>query len=178
MNFKTTSLVLLFSSWLVSIKGASFKPADFDGVLTRPVLESWFPKLQTIVDLDLNFMQITHLAPNVFAGLGNVMTLNLKDNWIDSIVNETFIGLPNLRKLILSGMAIKSSSIDEDAFIGLDSLEDFELSSNNLETIDRDIFKHIKPTLKSLVLSNSYIANISATALNGFNKLEYLDIHA
>ncbi|XP_069675892.1 uncharacterized protein [Periplaneta americana] len=83
--------------------------------------------------------------------------LHLYSNYIPSIQNDTFIGLPQLRVLKLFGNSI--SVIDVDAFRGLNDLFALHLNKNRIRILHRGVFAGLNKVTK-LDLSKNMIAFI------------------
>ena len=71
---------------------------DFNGTLTRDVLQTWFPNLNELTRLTLLNRQIKTLDVNAFNNLTNLTYLNLAGNQLTQI-NANFTSLINLREL-------------------------------------------------------------------------------
>ena len=84
----------------------------FDGVLTRQVLQEWFPSgdLNQYAKFNLTTKNIYLIDPSTFAGLTNLEEIRLSSNNLIFILPGTFGGLTSLTGLYLDDNQI---SIDD-----------------------------------------------------------------
>ncbi|XP_056287188.1 SLIT and NTRK-like protein 6 [Pseudoliparis swirei] len=85
--------------------------------------------------------------------------LNLANNRIDFIDNETFLSLSNLKKLYLNGNRIEKLS--SAMFVGLHNLEYLYLEYNFIKEIAPGTFNPL-PNLKLLSLNNNLLSSLPA----------------
>jgi Leucine-rich repeat (LRR) protein len=101
----------------------------------------------------------------------NALDDELKWSSIDA---DAFNGLNNLTELNLANNKI--ASIDANTFNGLNNLTELNLANNKIASIDANTFNGLK-NLEWLHLDNNQIASIEANTFNGLNNLTglYLD---
>lgn len=123
--------------------------------------------------LDLSGLQITSLE-----GLGdifdiqNITELNLSDNLLTKISNDSFTLLPNLRVLILSDNQIET--IETLAFTHLSKLQELNLDHNKLKKISIELNRLF--FLTKLTLANNKIEKIASNAFRDLWRLEIVDL--
>ena len=135
-------------------------------------MTDWFTsdELDTLVYGDIKFTEI-NLNNNeltmipVFPPIPNLKKLNLQHNKIVKINDSAFGELQFLEYLDLSNNVLVSKELTPNVFRGkyspvnyepLKNLRDLNLSSNDLHSLDPDLFEHF-PILESLDLSyNSF----------------------
>jgi len=108
-----------------------------------------------------------------FYGLGNLETLNLSFNLLESLIGSVFTHLPKLKKLDLCSNTI--TSVAETAFVGLDALEALKLSKNNLLDIPVVAFGFLSG-LDSLDISGNRISRLEEDSFSNFVNLIELDL--
>lgn len=138
-----------------------------------------------ISHLYLQNNSLTLLPGKVFSGLSKLVVLNLSSNAIasDLLSSDTFYGLEtSLKQLDLSHNQLKKiestlferlsslevlylqdnhlTSIAPDSFLRLNSLEKLILSNNQLDTLDANVFRGLKPNLKSLALDHNQLKGL------------------
>ena len=101
------------------------KQTDSQVVLTRKLLEEWYPKgLDGLLRIDLSDKKITSIGPQTFNGLKSLkylwLNIWLNNNEITSISSQTFYDLTNLIDLHLHQNKI--TTIYSKAFDGLTNL--------------------------------------------------------
>uniref|UniRef100_T1GBB4 LRRCT domain-containing protein n=1 Tax=Megaselia scalaris TaxID=36166 RepID=T1GBB4_MEGSC len=144
-----------------------------------------FSELADLLVLDLAKNELNSQWINIatFAGL---KLLQLSNNYIDSIPENTFIELTNLHTLVLShnrltnigpmtfyglfGISILSldfnriNKIDAIAFKNCSSLQELHINSNKLQRVPEALA--YVPLLKTLDIGENLITNIENTSLN------------
>ena len=125
--------------------------------------------------LDLYNNQITTIAEDTFAGLTKLEQLFLSGNQIKEIKANTFAGLEKLEVLDLNGNEIKE--IKANTFAGLTKLEGLSLYNNKIGEIKKDTFAGLTK-LEELYLSRNKITTIAENAFAGLTKLERLYLHS
>ena len=97
--------------------------------------EDSFPELQVLCFCE---NLITHLKPDTFIQLRNLMRLDLSSNKLTEIQISTFRGLHQLRILYLSYNQIET--IEAGSFDELSKLKELDLSHNKLTRLDANLF--------------------------------------
>ena len=90
------------------------------------------------------------------------------------LTNNSFNGLKNLNKLILSRNKI--SEIYKDNFKGLNNLLDLQISNNKISHIKNETFLYLNQ-LESVSLDSNEIDTIDLNAFSNLNKLKYLNLN-
>ena len=111
--------------------------------------------------LDLSSNQLMCINKKTFEGLDNLEVLNLNDEWISSIEDNSFAHMSRLISLDLTYNNLRR--VNEKTFAGLNNLEWLSLSYNPLTLyhVNFNTFEHM-PNLKELKI----LTNIS---IEGFN---------
>jgi Leucine-rich repeat (LRR) protein len=131
----------------------------------------YFPNLRTLKFNRENDYLV--LDDNVFSKLNHLVNLELKFR-IGQIRKEMFVGLFNLRKLILKGCNL--NSIENGSFKDIVRLETLDLSNNsNLCEITSEMFEGLI-NLKSLYLNDCKINSIKIDTFKIFSQLESLNL--
>ncbi len=125
----------------------------------------------THTTLDLSDLHLSQIPPLWFCS--HLRRINLSYNDITTINQNAFSGLSSLETLDLSHNLI--STITQNSFSGLSSLETLILSHNPLPTITQNVFSALT-TLEKLVLSNTYLSKISDSTFSGLTSLQVLDL--
>lgn len=131
---------------------------------------------------DNNGIEIVTRFPNL-----GIRTLSLRHNKIRKIEQRAFFNLTSLEKLDLSDNKLTHDAMSRQVFEGhynpheldpLLNLKWLSLASNDLHTIDPDLFDHL-PNLETLLLCHNQFmvmdAN-SAGAISSIPKLKILDL--
>ena len=137
-----------------------------------------FIGLDSLQELTLTSNQISSIEARSFNGLSNLKTLYLFGNAFAKLTSNMFIGLDSLQELILTSNQI--SSIEARSFNGLSNLEKLWLDSNNLAIIcvltsNRSMFIGLD-SLQELTLASNQISSIEARSFNGLSNLEKLSL--
>ncbi|XP_037348103.1 extracellular matrix protein 2 isoform X2 [Talpa occidentalis] len=101
-----------------------------------------------------------------------ITSLELIDNSIISIPDETFNGLPNLKRLDLSRNNISSSGIGPKAFKRLKKLTRLNMDGNNLVEIPSGL----PSTLEELKINENNLQALDEESLSGLNQLVTLEM--
>ena len=112
----------------------------------------------------------------IFARLPNLITLSLSCLEISCIYGDFFLGLANLKHLELYGNVF--TTIELNAFRGLDKLEKFSSDCGSLDTINFGCFEKL-PQLKALSLdSNGGINKLinKSSSVGDFAMLESINL--
>ncbi|QEK37957.1 leucine-rich repeat domain-containing protein [Candidatus Cytomitobacter indipagum] len=132
-----------------------------------------FAGLSNLIKLNLSHNKFTSLKPGLFEGLSSVIKLNLSDNQITEIEQGVFEGLSSVTKLNLSGC--KLTSLEPGAFAGLSSVTDLDLSDNQITEIEKGVFEGLS-SLKSLALYENQITEIKPGAFEELSSLTELNL--
>ncbi|XP_078602951.1 uncharacterized protein LOC144876998 [Branchiostoma floridae x Branchiostoma japonicum] len=103
----------------------------------------------------------------------SVETLNLEENGIETLKNNIFLGLPNLKELKFGLNPI--TTIEAGAFNGLEKLEFLDLILNDLTFLNQEVFFPISSTLQKLDLGGNNL-RIKPGNFQKLHKLENLNL--
>ena len=107
-------------------------------------IEGAFNLLSSLNSLVLKENAIDNVTPFTFTGLNNLISIDLSQNLIRSVLPEVFSN-NYLNEVNVSGNLLKE--LEQDTFVNLPILEVLDLSHNNLNTINNGAFNAI-PRLK------------------------------
>ncbi|CAD5207164.1 unnamed protein product [Bursaphelenchus okinawaensis] len=134
--------------------------------------DSW-TGLDSLINLDLGYNEFTGFE-NSFKHLGNLKTLNLRSNSrLFRLESNAFDGLKSLEDLNLTACSIKH--IDDKAFDGMENIKTLDLSFNKLYQLETP-FKVIGSGLNNLNLSSNRLTFINASTFSDLHNLTILDI--
>lgn len=102
----------------------------------------------------------------------NIENFRIADSEMSHFNNQIF-GQSNLKKLKFERNRL--STLDEDAFQHLQSLEHLDLSDNDINEVHVDVLKYLK-TLKKLDLDNNGLSNLPTDFLKRNRELRHLSI--
>ena len=137
------------------------------------LLSSDFTGLTGLRLLDVtNSPMLTTVPANALSGLTNLRDLDLDNNAITSLHEDSFNGLTNLEDLNLRYNAI--TSLDEDIFDGLTNLEDLWLDYNAITSLDEDIFDGLT-NLNWINLGYNAITSLDEDIFDGLTNLGRID---
>lgn len=162
-----------FSNFSMTLKAVSLA-----GNQLSQIPQEALSKCIKLTHLNLGYNLIGELNSEDFVGWGEyVDTLLLQNNRIIRLGNNLFNNTPHLRELSLSFNRL--IDVETDAFIDVSrSLESLEISFG----LHRDDFPEdfVRPltSLGWLALDNNNIRLISKSALNTFEKLQYLNLES
>lgn len=141
----------------------------------RRYLEENFSNLSTITVLDLSSKNNkTKIKNETFKSLTQLEKLFLHINRIQVIETRAFVGLSNLKILLLQTNRIKE--VKGSLFKSLANLEVLELGTNQIEAIDSDVFEGLV-NLKDLRLYENKLKKIDNKTFKHLVRLEFLDIN-
>ncbi|XP_061452517.1 leucine-rich repeat and fibronectin type III domain-containing protein 1 [Rhineura floridana] len=133
-----------------------------------------FSNMTSLVHLTLSRNTISQILPFAFSDLRALRALHMNSNRLAILKNEHFRGLGNLRHLILGNNQI--SHIEPSAFDEfLSTVEDLDLSYNNLETLPWEAIGQMV-TLNTLTLDHNLIDHIAEGTFSQLQKLVRLDM--
>lgn len=127
--------------------------------------------LQKIFLRDCRLGQIDRAA---FAGLTNLVELDLSHNLLTSIPTASLSELPSLRDLILTSNSIQK--IDERAFAPVPHLVKLDLSNCGIQTITPRAFEGLQ-ALHTLKLNGNKLSDLRAKTVETLNKLRAIELH-
>ncbi|MGH0180936.1 UNVERIFIED_CONTAM: hypothetical protein FKN15_005595 [Acipenser sinensis] len=123
-------------------------------------------------DVDCNYAGLKEI-PSASSVPSYAQKLRLKSNYIHLIPTRAFEPLNQLWNLDLSNNRIRA--LDNQTFLGLTSLEFLSLSSNSIQAIEENTFEMLS-SLKTLILNNNCIGFIDAQGFAGLFNLLFLDL--
>jgi Leucine-rich repeat (LRR) protein len=130
---------------------------------------------RNLTSLNVDYNQITYIAPNVFENLTKLNELNIRGNRISEFKNVNFFSIEiNLNRLYLSNnLLIK---IEKGIFQNYVKLETLDLSFNYLDGFSEGIFLGLN-NLNELKLGSNYIKILSRNFLNHLFSLKILNLN-
>ena len=175
----------IYSLRLNSMRVASLKPDDFDGMSNISLLYLQDNRLVTLPDnifsdqsnlmgLYLGDNNLTRLTSATFNGLTNLKYLQLYGNNITHLSNDVFSNTPKLERIFLNQNDI--STLHQDTFSGLTSLKELFLHGNEITSLHENIFSDLS-ILESLYLQGNQLEVIHADLLSGLSNLKELHLN-
>ena len=125
--------------------------------------------------LDMSHNKLSELLENSFIGFPNLLNLDLSTNNITTLNGKVFNRLNNLQTLDLSSN--KMIYITDDAFISLDKLQTLDLSWNSISTLTNDTFSGMK-MLQNLDMSFNSLSFVSDNVFGGLYSLLRLNLRS
>ena len=125
--------------------------------------------------LELAGENIASLKSGDFAGLSNLLTLDLSRNTFTTLPANVFSGLASLNSLKVANGEL--SSIDARAFSGLTALEVLKLDTNDLDSLPGTVFSGLT-TLATLDLNDNDLASLPGTVFSGLSALHTLHLQS
>lgn len=170
--------------WLILFPGAYFRGLRLLS-LNKLSLKScgifriaWgaFFELDQLQELDLSNNFLTKI-PSEISRLRKLRKLVLNSNQINTIPENTFQNLKDLRELYLvSNQLLSTTSIHKDSFGGLaNSLRLIDFSNNDMPAVPIHGLKYLD-SLETLTLRNNRISYLANDSFNGTFQLKTLDI--
>lgn len=156
----------IFESFLL------LKSVDASNTRLSSIVNMRFSSLPNLVDLDLSHNSIITVPDRIFDRC-NAKEVNLQQNKIRELSSSAFAGLTQLLNLDLSFNKI--AKLDEDVFRPLISMNELRLDNNRIEVIDEKLFVH-NSQLQMLYLNNNLISVVQAKAFESLKMLSALDI--
>jgi len=148
------------------------------------------------LDLSGNILTSSEIKPNLFAGLSNLLELDLSQNQLDKLRKKLFWDLESLEKLRISHNKIREipnklfksqsklktlslsknllTQLTTDALLGIELLNHLMLDNNLLEEIDEQVFTNLS-SLSLLDLSNNNLLNVPKS-LRFLRNLKSIDL--
>ena len=143
---------------------------NFEINLISSLSSSNFDCISGLTDVNLKSNKISDIN-GVFSKLKNLSKLDLANNNISQLTQDSFNGLSSLESLDLSYNHLKS--ISANTFNTLINLQEIDLSYNNFSQIDDGYFTGLIK-IKSIYLSNNQISRLSKNSFNNLRSLNYL----
>ncbi|XP_052816109.1 platelet glycoprotein V-like [Mya arenaria] len=165
----------------VNLKGSSFQGVPNLKKFRTPscniqTLENdLFKSLRSIEEFDLSYNQLRFLPlKGELSQLINLRNLNIRGNSLVSLSDNQFEGL-NINKLDLSNNAI--SSVTNNTFMHMEGLNYLDISNNNLKSLPSFFLQPIANSLTRLKMnSNQQLTSLPPTLFDGLNKLVELNL--
>ncbi|MFT7803593.1 leucine-rich repeat and fibronectin type III domain-containing protein 1-like protein isoform X2 [Arapaima gigas] len=133
-----------------------------------------FANMSSLIHLTLSRNTISQIKPYAFSDLQDLHALHLDSNRLTALDDTHFQGLVNLRHLILSNNQLQH--ITEGAFQDfLDTLEDLDLSYNNLADIPWETVGLLS-SVNTLSLDHNLIEFVPEGIFSNLHKLARLDM--
>ena len=126
--------------------------------------------LLDVTTLNLWSQGITTLDAGDFTGLAYLNELNLSANPLDSIPEEAFKDLVNLKSLMLRNSGLDSVPT---AIRGLQALQELDLCCNAIESLHGNAFEGLTE-LRDLYLQDNRLSTLPDGVLSDLKRLEYL----
>lgn len=175
---KLTSLRLT-SNNIKSIKEddfAGFKMLDMlrvdDNKLTT-LTTGTFRALGNLRQLYAGSNQISHIEKEAFFGLSSLVTLNLDHNRMTEIPLDLFDNLNNLHSNLVVNLPFNEiSTIPNGLFTKLNNFSLFDLTNNNIDTIEDRAFADVNAG--SLNLFNNSLSSFLPSSFEGFKFKNFL----
>ncbi|MCY3816125.1 MAG: fibronectin type III domain-containing protein, partial [Gammaproteobacteria bacterium] len=130
-------------------------------------------QLSEITRLNLNRKNIDSLKLGDFAGLTNLLALELTDNGLSTIPPHLFSDISNLGYLSLAGNPL--SEISADTFAGLSTIDSLDLSEIGLTTLPSSVFSS-SPTLGKVRLYGNRLTGLPLEVFHGLPRLYSIDL--
>ncbi|NXV79775.1 TLR3 protein, partial [Atlantisia rogersi] len=128
----------------------------------------------SIQNLSLSLVKLSYIGKSTFQGLEgtNLTVLNLSQNSLSVIENDSFQWLPSLQYLNLKHNNIRLSS---RVFYGLSSLRHLNLINSLNGKMEDFSFRWLNH-LEYLIMDNNNFPGITANMFTGLNNLKYLSL--
>ena len=126
------------------------------------MLQKWNTSLER---LSINLLILERIEDYAFIWIPNLCILKLHNNQINYLANDAFYGLNSLQQLLLVRNSLTRISFDAfEVFRKSASLQHLDLSSNRIsKLIDKDSFSAVSTSLSYLNLDINYKARIVTT---------------
>ncbi|KAL3285423.1 hypothetical protein HHI36_019525 [Cryptolaemus montrouzieri] len=155
----------------------SLKAVSFNGNRLSKIPKETLRNCSKISHFNAAFNEIYGINYEDFAEWGkNIKSLILGNNRISTLKSQVFADMHTLNELSLSFNPLRV--VDIDAFLGLENLENLEISFG----LDRDELPHeiFRPltSLKWLAIDNNNFHTMSEDAFDYLQELEYLNLES
>ncbi|XP_014613573.1 PREDICTED: chaoptin [Polistes canadensis] len=124
-----------------------------------------------LTHLDISYNNLTHLPTETFCGTPDLLTLDIRNNFISNLEPGTF-ALNHLQVLNLKNNKIEG--LRKQSFYGLQSLQQLDLGYNEINQLSTEQFRNLKK-LRILNLSGNKIRSLPRDVFEG-TRLEILDL--
>jgi len=133
----------------------------------------------SLLDLDVGFNLITHVADRTFVGMSSLRNLVLRHNRIEMIERDAFYGLDHLSRLDLTENRLSMvTAVDMRWLCALRSIDELSLRDNGVHVLAADGFR-CRPTgcpLRHLDLGENRIVRVEESAFDGLFNITQLDL--
>lgn len=121
-----------------------------------------FKNCSSVQDLTLEGNNLSHV-PNALRSLQFLKSLNLNNNSMHELSNESFLELKQLRRLTLS--LNQMGNLTKGTFKHMPSLKTIDLSKNQIQSLEHGIFDDVE-TLNKIDLSDNQLMDINGLFMN------------
>ena len=128
-----------------------------------------------ILGVYLKWSGIEVLESGVFDGFTAITDVDLLDNALKALEPNLFAGLPS-SVVLISLTSNNLTTLDEDLFAGLSSLKYINLNSNNLTTLPASLFAGLE-NLEALTLASNNLTTLPAGLFAGLSALAELYLY-
>uniref|UniRef100_A0A915K0Y0 Uncharacterized protein n=1 Tax=Romanomermis culicivorax TaxID=13658 RepID=A0A915K0Y0_ROMCU len=150
---------------------ATLRSLDLSGNNIRVLPDKAFSTLKALTNLILNFNYITNLDDDTFDGLNQLNKLDLRVNLLSNISKDTFSKMPNLKELLLAGNYISHFGANQPQ-----SLQQLDLSQNELTKIDKQIFGPLRRLEKLNLDKNEHLSSVDSGTFDNLKNLKSLNL--
>lgn len=172
LNLDNNSITLVSRGWLYGL--TSLQQLSLKHNQLMDIEDDSWAFCENLSELDLSHNHLQILRKNAFARLTKLRSLNLEHNNISFIEDGAFKRLSSLKKLVLNNNGISWTIEDMmGAFVGLDTLQNLNLTSNLIKSIARHAFKGLEK-LDELDLSNNSLTTIQNNSFDSMKSLKKL----
>ncbi|PKU40506.1 toll-like receptor 5 [Limosa lapponica baueri] len=142
----------------------------------RQVTVTSFPLLEHLLLLEIGTQYVypVTIGKGAFRNLPNLRVLDLGYNRILHLDLDAFVGLPSLNVLRLFDNNLEDSILEERYFQELISLEELELSGNNIKKLQPHPLFYNLTVLKKVNLKSNKISNLCESNLTSFQGKHFL----
>ncbi|XP_061847471.1 toll-like receptor 5 [Colius striatus] len=142
----------------------------------RQVTATSFPLLEHLLLLEIGTQHVypVTIAKGAFRNLPNLRVLDLGFNKILELDLDAFVGLPRLTVLHLFHNYLGDSILEERYFQDLRSLEELDLSGNEITKLHPHPLFYNLTVLKTVNLKYNKISNLCASNLTSFQGKQFL----
>ncbi|NXI93710.1 TLR5 protein, partial [Psophia crepitans] len=142
----------------------------------REVTATSFPLLEHLLVLEIGTQHVypVTIGKGAFRNLPNLRVLDLGFNRILQLDLDAFVGLPNLTVLRLFGNYLGDSILEERYLQDLRSLEELDLSVNQITKLQPHPLFYNLTVLKTLNLKFNQISNLCESNLTSFQGKHFL----
>ena len=122
------------------------------------------------------------LERKIFIGLFKLESLSLRHANLKYVEYLTFFSLKSIVRIDLSANPLLVYNIrlsEEDTFVGLEAIEEVNLSGCNItdqDLNDQNLFKRMKENMRTLDLSHNQISKLDAQTFLDFNELRSVNL--